>query len=199
MKGHWWLVPGIVCVVTGVYFLGQGEKPLQFDAGSVASGPSGTGPHSPTKEDWAEAMHGVADDRPPAVNVSTPARATVTDYGAVERTQFLDPDVKYTGITQTDVNGTAVNVGKHLDANDASPELSDAGAGGSQRTPIDIGEYLDPDPMSPGLLSVSPGGASGSERSEIGPHLDPNAVTAEVSSVEPPGQGNVGSRLEVDR
>ena len=199
MKGHWWLVPGIVCLVTGVYFLGQGEKPLQFDAGSASPGPSGTGPYSPTKEDRAEAGHGVPDDRPHSANASAPAGAPVTGHRAIKRTQFLDPDVQYTGITQTDVNRTVVNVGRPIDATDASPALSGADVGGSQQTSIIVGEYLDPDPMSQGLESVYMSGASENTPSDIGAYLDPNAGTVEASSVEPSGQGYVGSRLDVDR
>ena len=199
MKGPWWLVPGIVCLVTGVYFLGQGEKPSQFDVGSVSTGPSGTGQYSPAKEDRAEAWHGVPDDRPHSLNASAPAGAPVTGHRAVKRAQFLDPDVQYTGITQTDVNRTVVNVGRPIDAADASPALSGADVGGSQETPIIVGEYLDPDPMSQGLESVYTSRASENTPSDIGPYLDPNAVTVEASNVDPSGQGHVGSRLDVDR
>jgi hypothetical protein len=194
MKGHWWLIPGFVCLVTGVYFLGQGEKPSQFESGSVSPGPSCTGPYSPTKEDRAEAGHGVPDDRPHSANASAPADAPVTGHRAIKRTQFLDPDVQYTGITQTDVNRTVVNVGRPIDATDASPGVS-----GSQQTPIIVGEYLDPDPMSQGLESVYMSGASENTPSDIGAYLDPNAGTVEASSVEPSGQGDVGSRMDVDR
>jgi hypothetical protein len=197
MKEHW-LVPGIICVVAGVYFLGQGEKLSTSGVDAAPVEPSDARPNSATKEDWTEVSQRVADDGPHSVNASAPAGAPVTDYRVVERTQFLDPDVKYSGITQTDVNRTVVNVGKHLDATDASPDLSGTGVSGSQQTPIDIGEYLDPDPMSRGLEAVSMSGASENNRSDIGPYLDPNAVTADASSVEPSGQRNVGSRLDVD-
>ena len=197
MKGHW-LVSGVIGVVIGVYFLGQGEKRSQFAADSASGEPSGTGPYSPTKEDLAETTHSVAEKGAHAVNASARAVARVTHHRAAERTRFLDPDVKYIGITQTDVNRTPIDVGKHLDANATPPALPDVGVSGSQQTPINIGEYLDPNPMSRGLLPVYASRASGDTRSDIGPYLDPNAVVPEASSVEPPGQRNVGSRLEVD-
>jgi hypothetical protein len=210
IRGVWLL--GLVCLVTGWYFIAQEEEQSAPKLPWVSS--EGVGVAS------TSSIHGAADDGRDSDNIlletgdSPEQDREITDSGAfaveantgaappvagppADQTPFLDPDVESVVINQSDINRTSVNVGKYLDPNGTSLPLSASDVKDVEETPINIGAYLNPDPK-PHEPLITIGGESGTTQSQVGRYLDPDAEAPEAFSVEPEDPKDAGPSLEVD-
>lgn len=190
---------GVVCLVTGLYFIAQEKEQSKPEFGLASSEEMGM--------ESTSSGHGVLDlssrlnDTVLTKGNAAQSRQTIGDFGAfpvdadasarslrarsplTQEPSFLDPDATPNSVNPMDFNRTLVDVGTYLDPDDHTPDYTN-------EAPVNVGDYLDPDNYIPGYANQLP--------VNVGEYRHPNRAPFELNISEPSIHRYEGPFIEVD-